>query len=908
MRVLVFSIICVAVFLCASYTAAEPPGGLSQSALSHWPKTGDPSVGEVRDGYIVWNGKPFFRNLHHGWALWNYKHDLFQTYRYYLLCNVVSLGKEAITMARKVEEQGIEKATKDMVVWHRFTAAEDAYRQKVLMSMYLNSLQYMLPKSLSGPPTEEQAAKFDEYISGVARSFASLWKSHPDVGGYEISEEYWLPGAHGDDFFPPDSWYYKWLERKYGTVAKLNTERGESLNSFSDAFIPKKDNKNSGSGGPLLDYQDFLTEDNARRLGVIRDAIKTTHPGTVVATAKGEFGRATWDYAPPSDLFGWYCAVPGGYGVSNVIPRTAAEQFDKAFEIIHVNYCEFAKRDEPWVPGEKPGASYGTLGYAHTITELFEGMKQHWLEDYNDGSFHYFHPTKMIRDMGEVRTWAWQKLYFAEETRNAPDVMVEPRTLGMSAAFAWAQRAAPLFLPTKVAKGNIAVLMTSRSFSMGFSHDVSNKLWRDIAQALRRLQISYGLVREENLDDLKGYDVLIAGGPVQAVTPEFVVRIKAFVAGGGRLILLPRAFTLDSRTWKPIPRTRAEMEKLATVKLDNLPAYVNTPAKGETTADWPTALPIWRSAFDKAGVTTPAQLSCGSVMDASNLTLGLLAGKGYWLAGVASFDSRDRLVTLKLNALPAGKYEVADVTGERPLLKTDPVSGYVLAGDPEYRAIHVLTSSISSQDLAKKGIPGLEVKGGMGRILLVRPVGSAVLVSCPEYEVNTIALRKVGTRVVVGANASTAVRAAAERLKGAVMAAGGKAVVVVMDTEVKVKETRYEAVVQPVGSKEAYKMAIFNNAPLATDTNLILIGSKKNNTLIAHLENAGTFTYDKVFEKITDGYPGPGRGVIGVVESINDPSFDPTDQTRDALLVGGSEDAGTLAAMERLIQIVGRAR
>ena len=69
--------------LCMAQAAlGEPPAGLSPEALSHWPKAGEPSVGEVRDGYIVWNGKPFFRNLHHGWSTWSYKRDLFQTYRY----------------------------------------------------------------------------------------------------------------------------------------------------------------------------------------------------------------------------------------------------------------------------------------------------------------------------------------------------------------------------------------------------------------------------------------------------------------------------------------------------------------------------------------------------------------------------------------------------------------------------------------------------------------------------------------------------------------------------------------------------------------------------------------------------------------------------------------------------------
>ena len=41
-----------------------------------------------------------------------------------------------------------------------------------------------------------------------------------------------------------------------------------------------------------------------------------------------------------------------------------------------------------------------------------------------------------------------------------------------------------------------------------------------------------------------------------------------------------------------------------------------------------------------------------------------------------------------------------------------------------------------------------------------------------------------------------------------------------------------------------------------------------------------------------------------MVESVNDPSFDPTDQTRDALLVGGSDEDGTLVAIGKLEALV----
>jgi hypothetical protein len=61
-----------------------------------------------------------------------------------------------------------------------------------------------------------------------------------------------------------------------------------------------------------------------------------------------------------------------------------------------------------------------------------------------------------------------------------------------------------------------------------------------------------------------------------------------------------------------------------------------------------------------------------------------------------------------------------------------------------------------------------------------------------------------------------------------------------------------------------------------------------------------------IFSDITpsESYPGKGSGLIGIVESINDPSFDPTDQTRDALFIGGSDDEGTVAAIEKAKSII----
>jgi hypothetical protein len=60
----------------------------------------------------------------------------------------------------------------------------------------------------------------------------------------------------------------------------------------------------------------------------------------------------------------------------------------------------------------------------------------------------------------------------------------------------------------------------------------------------------------------------------------------------------------------------------------------------------------------------------------------------------------------------------------------------------------------------------------------------------------------------------------------------------------------------------------------------------------------------KVLEKVTTAYPGPGRGIIQIVESINSPVYDATGRCRNAVLVEGSDEQGTLAAVRRLCSLI----
>ena len=103
---------------------------------------------------------------------------------------------------------------------------------------------------------------------------------------------------------------------------------------------------------------------------------------------------------------------------------------------------------------------------------------------------------------------------------------------------------------------------------------------------------------------------------------------------------------------------------------------------------------------------------------------------------------------------------------------------------------------------------------------------------------------------------------------------------------------------------DGVRLELFRNQPLKTNRNLIIIGTTRNNPLAAHIEKPEVFTYDKVLEKVTRLYPGKGRGIIQLVESINSPAYDSTGKCRHALLVQGSDTAGTMRAIETLTRLL----
>jgi len=101
-------------------------------------------------------------------------------------------------------------------------------------------------------------------------------------------------------------------------------------------------------------------------------------------------------------------------------------------------------------------------------------------------------------------------------------------------------------------------------------------------------------------------------------------------------------------------------------------------------------------------------------------------------------------------------------------------------------------------------------------------------------------------------------------------------------------------------------MDVFANEVIDSDNSFIVVGSEATNSLTKHLGAPDSFAYDKLLEKITPAYPGKGRGVIAWVDAVNYPTYDLRSQARDAVIVGGSDAAGTNAAVAELVKLIAK--
>ncbi|MCL2641696.1 MAG: beta-galactosidase, partial [Phycisphaerales bacterium] len=307
------------------------------------------------------------------------------------------------------------------------------------------------------------------------------------------------------------------------------------------------------------------------------------------------------------------------------------------------------------------------------------------------------------------------------------------------------------------------------------------------------------------------------------------------------------------------------------------------------------------------------------INDAWGLYAGVLEGMGganYRLVTLCNSAANQSCSTnLQLKNLPPGDYAIIDVTGQRPECKLKPQSHdtYSLAPmTPEQRQ-SAIAMILSAKEIAEKGIP-TTVKPRQSQIWLIRPMNEKVWSSIwpgslGEFARGGLGKEARGTTIAYGTGPAD--KTAAEKIAAAITAKGFPTTITPA-ADIKLKKTTHEVRIKPedrdnVKREDPANFPLvdrFENEPIDIDSSLIIVGSEETNPLLKHLAKENTFLYDKLNEKITATYPGPGRGAIGWIDAVNYPRYDIRSKARDAIIVGGSDPAGTTAAADSLAALI----
>ncbi|MGA2066083.1 MAG: beta-galactosidase [Thermoguttaceae bacterium] len=302
------------------------------------------------------------------------------------------------------------------------------------------------------------------------------------------------------------------------------------------------------------------------------------------------------------------------------------------------------------------------------------------------------------------------------------------------------------------------------------------------------------------------------------------------------------------------------------------------------------------------------RVTIAGIDDAWDMYAGCLEGEGYTLAAVCNLSAQEqRKVSLRLGTLPKGEYAVIDVTSPRPELMKKSDGGLRLRPDPAAWNMKI-ERWMSGDEIARQGI-ACEVQPLQARVFLLRPKADRVWVSL--WPPSLAAFAELPITIAYGTGPGE--KDAAGSLRAALASLAVKADVAAAG-RIKRKRVRHEVRIDPMKANRGYRedmstwylMDVFDNELIDCPNNLILVGSADTNELVKLLAKEGTFAYDKMPEKIGAAYPDPGRGVIGMVEAVNSAIYDLRSESRDAVVAGGADAAGTRLAVEELVRLLRR--
>ena len=955
----------------------------------------------VNNGYIHRDGKPFFMAYANPFSAG--RESVLKIYNYYGLVNVRMSGgsfwpSQAIFSLPIWLKEGWDKYhPQPWEIGQLLNEMRLNYDEGILTILYcaeptilalwnywLDNYPEVIAQTVDGTRLitegaymhpDQTSPVFQEYLRQSHTVLGRVFKDHPGVFGLSAWEEMgWrIPQSPGKlvPQSPADMKRYQaWLEKKYGSIGKLNEEWEVDYKTFEDVKFPGWKEQTAN----FANFQAWRSEATVKCAEVIYKAFKEAAPDQLVMGQKtyGDRGCSAgyWRH----DIDNWalteWTDISREFTWESSLGLAACRAHgDKAMEeAIWSLPCDYEQTGLPPLDPKKKKAPY-----SYIMRDIFKGNKAiHWdTYDLGYGDFHLIHYNKRWAKGG--KTWYGKDKRF--DSSGTADVVMEERTLKAARVQQWIMRNASLVLPASVPKSDVAVLMTTASPMIGY--DPNNKLAltkriipTDIDNAgqdfyflgalFDNMHLRFDCVEERIIDEIFKYKILIVGYQANVMSRNTAEKIIYFVKKGGTVLFYPEGGTWDSVNFQK-DKAAGEispgfgLSELLAAKIDNdkiieqkgivVKKDISEYKAGETvmtnryfgvklesiggevmavTEDGQPMLVKGRNGrtyyfggylgciyyqgaqerivqlvegiLKSAGVEKRVEIE--GMADRKNVLPDLLEGEGYWLVSVNNFGDEEQKLKIKVNGLPGNEYEVVDISGEGLTFAKDAGGSFHLKPDPEGAKAKYVTEKISGKELAKDGLEGNFGKC-MSKVWLIRPAGLEVWVNATKEALRSYVELRKPLKIVVGYGCNGEEEKLAEELSQ-VLAKKGLTVAVVKDSEIKTK------VMEGKLEEDGCELEKYSHKVIDDDANLILIGNAADNSVVKHLETAGNYVFSKVPEMVDEKYPGKGRGIIQLVESVNHYSYDATDKGRDAILAGGSDPEGTIKALKELAKIVKR--
>ncbi len=484
--------------------------------------------------------------------------------------------------------------------------------------------------------------RFRERSTKIARALGEQFGGHPGVMGFQLDNELGMFGARCFCAHCRQG-FQRWLEAKYGTIEALNERLGMifgggEFRSFSDIPLLRL-RQDLHNPGLLLDSVRFITDSNASYLADQAAALRGAGAGQPITTNVGGMFSPWADLNhlrlfDSLDVAGWDC-----YPVqSGTEPRSSA------------------------------------AGLMHTLTRGFKDAP-FWILEQQSGS-----PMSSVSgDPRRIRLWAWQSLahgaemilYFRWRTcrfggeqywRGILDQDGEPnKRYGIVAETGREAAAQAERLGRLTRRNPLALLLDfDSSASLTVASPGGGVTQQDQAESWLAAAAKLGFGCDAVFDAARLSDYAVVAAPaLRLMDPALAADLKAYVAGGGTLIVTSLTATLDRDHVVPAARPPwllTDLLGVERVEWSSLSALPKPPKErlGEAAERWQGLnavgqVPIeaaseplsgvytgsvWCDHLETVGAETLARFSEGSpAAGCSALTVQTFgAGQAYYLA------------------------------------------------------------------------------------------------------------------------------------------------------------------------------------------------------------------------------------------------------------------------------------